>query len=263
MMPIDTNAIVTVGGGRGFVTEGARDRYVITAAHCLSNLPPPHGMSYLHERTYSKLLGPIGGECTVWAECLFADPVADIAVLGAPDNQELSEQADAYEGLAEAVTPLRIADPPPPTISPAEEQSYHSFLSAEERSSGVFRERMRGTSPARVVSLDRRLLSCTIDYTAISSGLLIKEEATERIVGGMSGSPILADDGSAIGIVCLSSGGPHPRLTSCLPGWLLRELGLWRVKPGGSSSPSSSTSMSPSIAELHCPMTSDPQYGIT
>jgi hypothetical protein len=49
---------------------------------------------------------------SVWCECLFADPVADVAVLGAPDNQELSDQADAYEALVAAATPVAVAEPP-------------------------------------------------------------------------------------------------------------------------------------------------------
>ena len=48
----------------------------------------------------------------------------------------------------------------------------------------------------------------------------------------MSGSPIVADDGLAIGIVVTSdiahteqrSGGPNPSLAANLPGWLLSEL---------------------------------------
>jgi hypothetical protein len=28
----------------------------------------------------------------VWAECLFVDPIADLAVLGAPDSQELHDK---------------------------------------------------------------------------------------------------------------------------------------------------------------------------
>jgi len=56
----------------------------------------------------------------------------------------------------------------------------------------------------------------------------------------MSGSPILADNGSAIGIVCTScsvagsaastEGGPNPRLASHLPGWLLQEIGLFHIR---------------------------------
>jgi hypothetical protein len=48
------------------------------------------------------------GPYKVWAEVLFADPIADITVLGAPDTQELCEQAMAYEALTEAATPLKL-----------------------------------------------------------------------------------------------------------------------------------------------------------
>ncbi len=83
-----SSAVITVGDGRGFVVEGKDgERLVITAAHCLSRFPPCHAASYLHERTYQSLLGKIGSPRSVWAECLFADPIGDIAVLGAPDYQ--------------------------------------------------------------------------------------------------------------------------------------------------------------------------------
>ena len=59
-------------------------------------------------------------------------------------------------------------------------------------------------------------------------------DAEQPIRGGMSGSPILAKDGSAIGIVCTgrvgengqedNDGSPNPSLSHNLPGWLLREL---------------------------------------
>ena len=63
-------------------------------------------------------------------------------------------------------------------------------------------------------------------------GMLMVSDAP-GIVGGMSGSPIIAEDGTAIGIVCLghevasgtpSEYGPHPRLTGNLPGWFLKML---------------------------------------
>jgi hypothetical protein len=55
------------------------------------------------------------------------------------------------------------------------------------------------------------------------------------IRAGMSGSPVLSDDGSAIGIVCTSAGtggsdqphtegGPNPRLMGKLPGWCIKSL---------------------------------------
>ena len=48
----------------------------------------------------------------VWAKCLFADPVADIAVLGAPDDQELNSEAAAFEALLEGARPLAVANAP-------------------------------------------------------------------------------------------------------------------------------------------------------
>jgi hypothetical protein len=58
-------------------------------------------------------------------------------------------------------------------------------------------------------------------------------DATQGIVGGMSGSPILDGDGAAIGVVSTGSGGidelhteggPNPYLTYHLRGWLLAKL---------------------------------------
>jgi len=99
-----TAAVLQVGDGRGFVVETleAEHRLIITAAHCLPFLPPAHPAAYFAERTYRRLLGPLEAEPTVWAECRFIDHVNDIAVLGAPDGQELAQEADRYEALTEA-----------------------------------------------------------------------------------------------------------------------------------------------------------------
>jgi hypothetical protein len=72
---IDANrlasGIVRVGDGRGFVIRcqnyhGHEELVVITAAHCLPHFPPPHPAMYLEERTYQRILGPLGragGQC--------------------------------------------------------------------------------------------------------------------------------------------------------------------------------------------------------
>ncbi len=194
---IDTSAIVTVGDGRGFIVQATRHRFVITAGHCLPFLPPSLSVSYTEERTYEALLGPLGGERKVWAECLFADAIGDLAILGPPDNQELWDQAEDYVALME--TPFSITDPP------------------------------RGRSPAWLLSLEDRWYRCTVSHNGGMLGVL---GAAEGIVGGMSGSPIVANDGSAIGVICTSGGtgevhtegGPNPRLVGNLPGWLLHQL---------------------------------------
>lgn len=44
----------------------------------------------------------------MWAQCLFVDPVADLAVLGCPDNQFLPRQADAFESWIADLEPFRL-----------------------------------------------------------------------------------------------------------------------------------------------------------
>ena len=45
------------------------------------------------------MLGPLGAAPTVACECLFINPIADVAVVGVPDTQTLSDEADAYRAL--------------------------------------------------------------------------------------------------------------------------------------------------------------------
>ena len=190
------SAVLTVGFGRGFVIESLGKRVVVTAAHCLPKFPPAHGASYLHERTYRKLLGPLGKKRSVWAECMFADPIADIAVLGSPDDQDLSDEADRYDALVDPLKPLRIA-------------------AAPEKGIGW------------LLSLEGEWFPCTVGYVKHVDGWLLVSKTTQPIAGGMSGSPILSDDGKAIGVVSLGGshdqyGHPNPRLTRDLPNRFLR-----------------------------------------
>ena len=113
-----------MGDGRGFVMEHRvyfdfgdgsgyrklRRKVVVTASHCLPHPPKMPCYSY-RETTYANLLAPLGEKPTVWAQCLFFDPVADVAVLGEPDNQELSEEWDNYHALVEGRNPFAIAAP--------------------------------------------------------------------------------------------------------------------------------------------------------
>jgi Trypsin-like peptidase domain len=202
-----TSVVVKVGDGRGFIVGGAHGRrLVVTAAHCLPRFPPCHSASYIQDRTYADLIGQLGDPAPmVWAECLFVDPVADIAVLGSPDNQALFEQAEAYDALMErAALALPIAEP----------------ADVDDGANGW------------LLTLDGRWAKCVVHAHPLALWI---EKCVEGIRGGMSGSPILDGSGSAIGVVTVSGGspddleahtggGPSPRLTSCLPGWLLREL---------------------------------------
>ena len=181
--------VITVGHGRGFVVEGAGERLVITAAHCLPSLPPAVP-SFGQARIYGPLLARRGEEPRAWAVCRFVDPIADIAVLGSPDNP----RADDYKALMGTATALSFGD--------------------------HVRHPVNFWGPARLLSLDGRWFSCTIRHFG---GPLWITHAAERVRGGMSGSPIVAVSGTAIGVVCTTTspreGGPNARLN--LPGWLL------------------------------------------
>jgi hypothetical protein len=205
--PALAQAVVRVGEGRGFLVAATRrheSALVVTAAHCLPSWPEaqPDRWDTLHR----DLLGPLGAPPTVWADCLFVDPVGDIAVLGPVDDQELGEQADAYEKLVGNAVPLPIADV------------------------------ARG-EPIWLLSLEGAWFPGAVDHMGMG---LIVSETKQPIQGGMSGSPIV-QRGAAIGVLSASHGthgeshheGFEPRLVRHLPGWLLaaghvrREWDAW------------------------------------
>jgi hypothetical protein len=159
----------------------------------------------------------------VWCQCVFVDPIADIAVLCAPDNQDLAEQAKAYEALVyEAVTPFTIAEPP---SKPIPEEVIDVGEEEAMRECGAF-----------LLSLEGEWFPCRVRH--YSNEPLMIHDAARGIMGGMSGSPIITEDGKAIGIVCIGTclgiivvrpeddpteGAPNPRLMGNLPGWFLVE----------------------------------------
>lgn len=165
----------------------------MTAAHCLPELPPPHLAAYLNEKTF-KLLAPLHEKASIRTECFFADPVHDLAVLISPDDEELSDDFDAYEAPTESLKPLRIADAP------------------EE-------------GRAWLLSLKDEWLSCSFRRNNIGRALigpLCIGDLEHPIEVGMSGSPFVSDEGTALGIV--NGGGsdwPQTNLFQCLPRFCL------------------------------------------
>ena len=194
MKPEIANAVLRVGGGRGFVVEHKKHRLVITAAHCLPHFPVCQAASYIDDRVYDDLLGPIGDKTTVWAECLFADPISDLAILGQPDNQILVRQAEAYDALTGGLAPLMFGNIP---------QKGKAWL----------------------LALDGEWFECVVTHR---NGPIYLTGARRDIEAGMSGSPIVGENGRAVGVVCISGGadsategGPNPRLPYSLPVWML------------------------------------------
>lgn len=201
-------SVIRVGDGRGFICGTERERFVITAAHCLPELPPGHGAARLEEITYGALLGPLGHEPRVWAECLFVDPVADLAVLGSPDGQALFREAEEYEELVGAAPALSLADP--------------ALARPLLRVSGVsVQGPLEAQLTASMFSLDGRWFSCRVQLTRRSCVVM---QTDEPISAGMSGSPIMLNDGTAVGVICLSGQSPNPFLRANLPGWILATI---------------------------------------
>jgi hypothetical protein len=212
-----TAAVIRVGDGRGFIVEDKtiyRHRLVITAAHCLPGALDgkfPLAISTDHT-AYQRLLAPLGGEPAVWAERSFVDPIADVAVLTGPDNQELGDEARAYDVLTGDVEPFAIAETWPQEFQHLE-LSNGRTLSTPEQTPG----------PVHVLSLANQWRSATAQR--LLDKLLFMEASGNEdhlIQGGMSGSPILNADGAAIGLV--SSTMARSLLLEALP----RRLALGR-----------------------------------
>jgi hypothetical protein len=199
-------AVIRVGAGRGFVICAAGQRCILTAAHCLPYLPK---INSNWDSTYQNLLGPLGcKKTTVWAQCEFIDPIADLALLVSPDDQDLHQQAAAYEALIDTATPLRLGG----TAQPA---------------------------TAFMLGLDPTLL---VTGKPLVIGIVLWVENTDSpILGGMSGSPIVDPAGRAIGLVSVSGGadktehtetGPNPLLAARLPAWLTKRATANRPRYG-------------------------------
>jgi hypothetical protein len=195
--------VLTVGEGRGFVVEHRGEHLVVTASQCLPWLPSGFGIAYSEERVYRNMLGPLDSAPTVGCECLFVNPIADVAVVGVPDTQTFSDEADAYSALLENATPFRITEAP---------------------------EKARGF----LLSLEGEWFGCQVQWMERIDGPLWVSKPAQPIEGGMSGSPIVSETGNAIGIVAASViekgkdaatdefGASNPRLMRDLPLWLLR-----------------------------------------
>lgn len=198
--------------GRGFVMDTGElraGRVVITAAHCLPHIPMEFPIED-EERTYSNLLGSLGDDPTVWAQCLFVDPVADLAVLGSPDDQVLSSQSTEFYSWVEGLVPFRL---------------------------GAIRD---NRDTCWLLSLDGTWCQGSVRAMGHGYAPLWISGVEAGILGGMSGGPIVIADGSAIGVVTLAFGSSDfmmdarcPRLTHDLPGLLLRAITTERRRGSG------------------------------
>lgn len=188
------NSVIRVGYGRGFVAQTVDNPVIITCAHCLPHVPPAIGALLVSsQNTYPSLVGVLDQEPTITVECLFADPVADVAVLGEPDDHALSDEAEAYRAFVEEREGLRIA--------------------AEQN--------------AALPVHNRKGAWLTLEGKWVQHSLEVNERCVwtgERSESGMSGSPIILDTVRRTVVGVVASSEVHPRLVTALPAWLLRKL---------------------------------------
>ncbi len=135
-------------------------------------------------------MGALGKPASLWVECLFVDPIADLAVLGPPDNQELYHEAiewDEFVGGAGALA-----------LGPCAAESRAWLLSL----AGAWYE-----TPVNDIYGGPTLL-----FTNLLRPLEF----------GMSGSPIIVN-GQAAGVV-VSDNSSNPYLVQALPVWAIEHL---------------------------------------
>ena len=183
------DAVVTAGDGRGFVIRGDPDRLIITAAHCLPRLHVDYPWT-TDKRICWDFIGPLKEKPSITVECLFVDPVSDLAVLGPPDREKLSDKYEGYRGL--------VMRRPTLPIAPLRQTAIRS----------------RGAA-GWLLSIDGAWVSCKVRQR---NGTLSMETA-EAFAAEMLGSPILNARGVAIGAISYTV---HPHLCDRLPAWLAR-----------------------------------------
>jgi hypothetical protein len=189
-LEIATRAVVTVGVGRGFVVRGRDDGDGGLIITAAHCLPslPPCA-------SFSR------GEEQCYPDLLAplgAEPSVRAACLFVDpiaDIAVLGRFDDTYFELVGEVEPLEIS----------RSQGQRAFL----------------------LSLQNRWFGCRVEHDEYDGSLYLRG-AELPFIDGMSGSPILDENGRPIGVTCVSrntknctEGGGHPRLMNRLPSWCL------------------------------------------
>ena len=144
------------------------------------------------------LLGRLGETLTVEASCEFADPFSNIAIV--------SGFSEGYRRLDHWEHRLPIHAPERPSIAGAGREQF-----------------------AWILSIGCKWIKCTVRTNY--DQLTFLDDSLE-IDGGMSGSPILNEDGGAFGIIVVPAkkkdrdewAGHHQVLIRCLPGRMIGSI---------------------------------------
>jgi hypothetical protein len=157
-------------GGQGVLVPGG---LILTAAHVI-NWTHTGRMALGDEVEFVQQIE--AGAQSLLVYPLAVEPLADLAVLGALDDQWHPDAADAFEQFCEATlaVPLAIAEFPVGARVPA-----HVFTHT-----------------------GRWIAGCVKQWRPEAHSLML--EPDERIQSGTSGSPVVTDDGLLLGVVSWS-----------------------------------------------------------
>jgi hypothetical protein len=188
-------AIVQVGQyGRGFMCH----QNIVTVVSCLPRLPAFNPFAPEHSFEFKSILGRLGESPSISATCEFADIISNVAVL-----REIPLDYGRHQ-LVNWEVSYRIGEPRKPRVAggPVHQDVW-------------------------ILSPEATWIKCRAENSGL--GIHISNVPFE-LDRQSSGSPIVDEEGTAIGIVCApvrqglryAWGDPHPVTSWCLPGWLVR-----------------------------------------
>ncbi|MGJ5096742.1 hypothetical protein ACQR18_32010 [Bradyrhizobium oligotrophicum] len=178
-------AIVRVGKGRGFMIGGG----IVTTINWLSNPPEfkyPRFETIEQQNAQppseARIVGRLDGTLTADADCVFADPISSVAILGG--YSEEFRRIEHWEYRLPVHAPLR------PTFA------GHGAV-----------------QDAWFLSIDEKWVKCRV-RTNYDDLRFVGDDPDEwggepEIAGNLSGSPIIDEDGGAIGIILAPSKKKH------------------------------------------------------
>jgi S1-C subfamily serine protease len=177
-------------GGQGVVVPGG---FVVTAAHCIEWTAEGGMAAALPDDYFVEEIVAADGR-SLRVQPLAVEPVSDLAVLGALDEEHFPEQADAFEDFCGTTEPVRLVT--------NEVDCFVRFAAY------VFTHN-KGIIPVQAGQWRRGAASLSID-------------ADEKIDGGTSGGPVVTSAGRLLGIISKSASASRVHLAA--PLWLVRQM---------------------------------------
>ena len=180
---------VYVGGG-----------FILTAAHCIAYRN--EGAMALGEPFFEKVNTSMG---ELVAAVIAVEPVADIAVLGPPDDQMLFHESQEYEQFCEQTKPVALCSR---------------------------RKSFTGKIPVHILSPSMKWIAGTAIVTRPCRNT-VYVAAVSEVKSGASGGPIIDKAAALVGLTSIFSvpakpgganDGPAPRPRFALPVWAYQDI---------------------------------------